>query len=289
MIYADLLFAIDLSMDFLALFLTARLLHLRPPLPYLLLAAAIGAGYSVADTVLGGNRLFSLLIAAGTAVLMCYVVFGGGITLLRSSLLFLTVDLLLGGGMTALYSLLNRIRGGRTFRLDGITQTVYDGITLPQILIFAAAGMLICLAAGRFFVFTSHIKTARVTVSEGEITLELEALVDSGNVLTEPLTGKPVILLPRREFGKILPSSLRRVWESGGLSALSSLPSESSRHFALIPARSALGKEEVLLGFLPRSVTVGGKIRDAYVAAPESGNDCDFGGCGALLPDILAV
>ena len=46
-VYADLLFLVDFSMDFLCFFITARLLHRRFFFVRSILAAAIGGVYSV--------------------------------------------------------------------------------------------------------------------------------------------------------------------------------------------------------------------------------------------------
>ena len=75
-IYGDTLFLVNASMDFLALFLTCRILWRRArPVP-LSIAAVLGGVYGVASLFLQGNIVVGFLLHIATAVLLCAVGIG---------------------------------------------------------------------------------------------------------------------------------------------------------------------------------------------------------------------
>ena len=100
-VYGDVLFIINFSMDFLSLYVTAKFIHLRLRFVPTIAAAAIGAVYGVASVILDGNELISYFISAAVSILMCYIALGKHL-LLRHTLIFYAVSLGLGGCMTAL-------------------------------------------------------------------------------------------------------------------------------------------------------------------------------------------
>ena len=111
-VYADLLFLIDFSMDLLTLYIVSKVLRRRISLLRMVSAAAMGGVYSVATLSLP-KGVFSMLFGLFVCFVMC-------MTALLSkrwenfakmplyTCLFFVVSSLLGGMMTAFYSLLNR-------------------------------------------------------------------------------------------------------------------------------------------------------------------------------------
>ena len=108
-VYADLLFLINFSMDFLCLFLSVKLLHLRQVTWRMLLAAALGGVYSVLALFLEVSSLVALAIDVGACVGMCAVcVAGKGVRVPRLLLFcgtYFGISALMGGGMTAIYQM----------------------------------------------------------------------------------------------------------------------------------------------------------------------------------------
>ena len=174
-VYLDRVFLLNLLVDYLLLLSAARLAGRTVPRLRLLGAAAFGAAYAVLRLVLP----CSPWLAAAAFVGMALLAFRGTGRAFKLGLLTLLLSCALGGGvllgaMGVTYLLLSTVfRGGA--RHDG--------------------GELL-----------------RVTLTRGGKTVTLRLLHDSGNLLTDPLTGEsvPVIgqsalraLLPEREEGYI--------------------------------------------------------------------------------------
>lgn len=278
-IYGDLYFAVNLTMDTLALHLTAKLLHLRVFKWRLILAGAIGAFYSVLSLMLPDDNFFSVLTALLIPTLLCLIAFGWQTisALLRQIGTFWIISFLIGGMMTAVcYGV--GIWGSRQISIGGRTEPLmgdlpFWGFLLAALLIAAAISLLV-----RFRRPT--VERVNVTVQEGDIHAELNALVDSGNLLTEPLSGLPVIVIDQKQASACIPSEL--------LAFISAAPDRQSNftptaRFRLIPCITASG-ESILYGYLPAKVWIAGQPRKACIAIGSIAPDADY---TAIVPAIL--
>ena len=180
-VYWDLVALWNFALDYLLLLGTLRLAGRPVRRLRVALAAALGAAYSVAALALP----FSLWTLAGALLLMCCAAFGHTGRFLKLTLLFLLLACGLGGGVL----LLGRVSGGMERLARGM---VYA--QLPWGVFFAAAGLSYLLLTLIFRGGARHgagdFVTARVTYGGRSVTLRL--LRDTGNALTDPLTGEGV-------------------------------------------------------------------------------------------------
>ncbi|MBQ8509888.1 MAG: sigma-E processing peptidase SpoIIGA [Clostridia bacterium] len=255
-IYADSLLALNFSMDFLALFLSGKVLRSKIRPGRLSLAAGLGALYSLlavflSETSMGG-RITSTCAWAACTPAMAAIAYGGSLPVIaKTTLLFGGVSLALGGTMTALYSLLGRL-GGVPSADAG------SPLTFALIVLISGGVSLLWNRARR-----ESVREVSVCISVGGETVTLRCLVDSGNLLIEPISGKPVIIVPPGRFGEPEPRRLR-----------------------LIPATGVTGSR-MLTGFLPDGVTLDGRAVDAVIAVDREAED--FGGCEGIVPEILIL
>lgn len=280
-VYGDVLFIINFSMDFLSLYITSRFLHFKAkPLP-LSVASAIGAAYAVAVLFLPGKGIFQILLHIATALLMCYIVFGR-VRLHRFFLMFCAVSFLLGGCMTAMYSLFGQIgdRHITSSTSPEISGRLPVGIILP-----------IAVISVLFSFIWEHTVSSKKDATRGEIeivygkkSIKLSALSDSGNLLTEPISGAPVILTGCVRFLEILPDEAAKIMESGNPSAIASMRHADAARIKFIPSTS-VGGEKLLIGFMPDHVVIDGVRKKACIAYENPGQKYD--GADALIPGIL--
>ncbi len=101
-------------------------------------------------------------------------------------------------------------------------------------------------------------------------------------MLTDPIGGRPVILLEKAAMMKILPEPLRTCFCRGDPEGFTSLAGENARRVRLIPALS-IGGRTLLLGFLPEAVTVSGVEKEAVLAVSPTA----LPGGEALVPGCL--
>lgn len=255
-VYGDVYLAINFTMDFLALYLTARALKRPAPPLRLSLAAALGAGYALASLLLPDGNPLSAFTSLAIPVLLILIAFGigGWRELLRSLAVFWAISFLLGGAATAASYLVAQwakkevVIGGQVETLPA--DLPYWGVIALGLLVAAVVSFLLRLRK-------KLPPTVTVAVGESEDALALlDGLVDSGNLLTEPLSGQAVILVDR-SAATFLPPELAFLRDGG-------TPSLTPR-LRLIPYSTPSG-EGVLYGYLPTVVRVNGRSRTACVA-----------------------
>ena len=179
-VYWDLVALWNFALDYVLLLGTARIAGRSFRRHRLALGAAVGAAYAVAALVVPFSPCL-LLIALG---LMCLAAFGRG-RFFRTTLLFLLIACAFGGAVL----LLGRVSGGMERLARGM---VYA--ELPWGVFFGAAGIAWLLLTLIFRGGARHDDGAliRVRVEYGGKSVDATLLRDTGNTLTDPLTGEGV-------------------------------------------------------------------------------------------------
>ncbi len=292
-VYADLLFLINTGMDGLCLSMTARLLHRRLRMWRWLLGAATGGVYAVGALFLDASPVVALGVDILVCGLMCAVVFGwrdgrGVRGLVAAAALYTVLSMLMGGVMTALFNLWNRAGLSAHLPSGG------EGIGAWLFLVFSVVGSLISLRGGRLWRRSVAVSLCEVTVETDAASLSVRGLVDSGNLLLDPMGGRPVICLSRAAARRLLSPALAAVMcaDGGDMTDLTS-PADI-RRVRLIPAGTATGGG-LLPGFRPDRITLtpeGGRPREvdaviAVMATVESTAAGEMGEIDALVPQAL--
>ena len=205
-IYIDILLLINFSMDFVALFLTARLMHARAKAIPLAAASLIGAGYEALRLFISWSLPLSVISDIACAVLMCVIALGAS-ELLRTTLTFLCASIIIGGTMTALYSFAGMgdglFSGSSAESTDALLELPF-GRFIPAAALSAAFALLLCRTLRSRLGRKKCI--CRITVNGSSA--ELSGLYDSGNLLRDPLSGRPCILLTPASAAALLPPEL---------------------------------------------------------------------------------
>lgn len=259
-VYADILFLVNFSMDFLTLYLTGRLMH-RPMRRVRLIAAAVlgsagGTMYSLVSEQSGTvGTLIS--ISAGLLLSAVMVLIGFGkpsscVSLIRDSISVWGAGTLLGGIMTLVLSL---------------GEPVYMSTNNSFLPAFAAC-FFVSIGLTRFFSSVGAKKSVTVEIEAAGKTCIFEALCDSGSFATEPISGLPVI---------IVSSTAAREWSE--MLKREQCPLK----LRMIPIHG-IGGESLLRGFIPDSTLIDGRKVEAVIALQDSQG---FAGCDAIAPSVL--
>ena len=197
-IYLDILFIFNLYMNYLLLRLTARLTHTQLKFSRALSGAGAGSFSSLLILVPAMPFLFSLACKMGTAFLICLIAFGRKHQLLWQYFCFLGVSCLMAGGLFAL-SL-----SGRICYANGVW---YPDISLKVLIIGTISAYLLLSLIQRIRDRTPD-DNYFVSVRYGAHTVRLDGLADTGNTLTDFLTGQPVIICGKESLHEMLPETL---------------------------------------------------------------------------------
>ena len=278
-VYIDSLFLLNLIINYLLLLATAKLAGEVLRRLRLGLGAALGALYAAAVFFPGMGFLLHPLCKLGAAVLMLLAAFGGSRRLVRVTLVFFGLSCAFGGGIFAI-SLL----GGRGLSLkNGI---LYSAMDLRIVLLSAAVCyVLLTLVFRRAARHDSRTLTPAVLTLE-ERRVSLTALVDTGNTLTDPLTGRPVMVAEGRQVTPLLPGGLRL--EEADLrdpvAALEKIARVGeSRRFRLLPYQAVGVECGMLLALRLDRAQVGGRDYGGILVALSPTRVSDGGSYSALI------
>lgn len=271
-IYIDSLFLLNLVLNYLLLLVTAKLSAQRLARVRFGAAAAFGALYAAAVFLPGLGGLAHPLCKAAVGVLVALIAFGHSKRLLRATLLFFVVSAAFGGVMLALQML-----GHQTVRLtNGV---LYAPMDLKAILLSAAACYCaITLVFSRSAKHSHSHDLLPATLTLDGKTTHLTALVDTGNTMTDPARGGPVMVAEAERLLPLLPCPLN---VADPVAAMQTLP--DPRRFRLLPYRAVGVDCGMLLAVRVDRAVVGGEDLGNLLVALSPTSVSDGGGYQALL------
>lgn len=264
-VYGDLLFLINFSMDFLCFYISCRLLHQKLPTLRACLSAFLGGIYSVVSIFLVLSKEKALLTDIFMLVFMCLIVyFKRGISvgkITKGIFLYFFVSALLGGLMTSLFSLFNRIE---IFAND---MGMNEGIDVWIFAFLVVVGSVITLRGGCIFRSSSVKRIAELHIESEFGAVDLSALVDSGNLATEPISGKSVAFVSVEMCKNIVDKTTYNVLTNN--SNVDETPLTVLSRIRMIPTKALSGKSFLpAMKFKKVSIKIGKKTKDidVYIA-----------------------
>lgn len=277
MIYIDSLFLLNLIVDYLLLLATAKLAGEPIHRFRLALGAILGGLYAAVVCLPALDFLARPLYKLAMAVFMVLLGFGGSRRLLRALLVFFGISCAFGGGIFAIGLL-----GGR-------------GLSLKNGILYSAMDLRILLLSAAFcyvgFTMLFH-RVARHTARElapavltlGEKRVALTALVDTGNTLTDPATGRPVMVAEGEKLSPLLPENLGPDALHDPIGALERLSrSGEGRRFRLLPYQAVGVECGMLLALRLDRAQVGAEDYGGILVALSPTRLSDGGGYSALV------
>ncbi len=269
-IYADILFLVDFSMDVLTLYLTGRITGLKCKALRISLGAICGALVSTVITICMTPRLLTFIISLVLSPIMVIISFGKGkpATVLKRSVIQWCAGMILGGVMTALLSM-----GNGFIKISNDSKNIFSVTNVFPI----------CLFAGIYFIDNlrncTSKKTTDVKITLRDKEIKLYGLVDSGNLLTDPFTGKSVIVISHNRSSEIFTEEEKEFFLSD---IVTTVPKTLEGTVKYIPA-SGLSGDILLKALSVDRVTVGNSEVNCVVAISTTLNasyEC-------IVPSIL--
>ena len=255
-IYVDAVFLRNAVLDYLLLLSAARLV--RHPLRRgrFALAAALGGVFAAGAAVPPLGWLAGPVPLLAASLGMARLSFGPAPGLWRGWGAFLALSAAFAGAVYALGQLTGQ-RGGPFF-------------TAPPRLLLLSFGGCYALAAllTRRLLRAGDAEVLSVEIVLGDRTAVFPALRDTGNRLSDPLSGRDVLVADPRALASLFPpGALDGLPEdaAGRFRRLSELPELRGR-LRLVPFAALGTKRGLLVGFRPDRVTAEGRETDALAA-----------------------
>lgn len=262
-VYIDVLAAINFATDYLLLLATARLSGIYTRRVRLVAGAGAGAAYAVCSVLFA--PLQCLPVQLGVGLGMVRLTFGRQDRRVLGKLFLLLLATACGfaGATVALYLLTGtQLGAGGVYYFDVPFKVVAAACALA----YAASGLLLHGAAKHGVVQRT---VEQVEIVLGERRERFSLLYDTGNDLSDPVTGRPVLVLERHAAARLLPRELLFILtglqDCTGL--LPRIPAQWRGRFRLLPYRSLGNAGGLLLMLRPDAIArQDGARYDAYVA-----------------------
>ncbi len=273
-VYLDILVTVNWLIDFLLLRACARILHLPCRRGRAVLGALFGGFCACVLLLPELPSVASLLLKLVTAGIMALIAFPwtGLFAYLRQTGLLFLISALFAGLSFALWYF---VAPAGFYVSNGAVY--YQIHPLLLALLCCVCYCLVCLYEHWFCRENRSGGRYRLTVTDHEGSVTIDALHDSGNGLTELFSGAPVIVAEKSALLPILSPTMRQALE--GLSAgaeVSSAEEILAAGWRLIPFRS-VGGSGLLPAFRPRRLLL----------KRENGKSGDITGCYiALCPSL---
>ncbi len=266
-IYLDILIAVNFVIDYLLLSATSRILRLTPKRWRLLLGGLLGALSACLIFLTTAPILLVLVLHFVSACILIKIAFTFSkvSVFLKQVLVFYVISALFSGVISALWSF---TKSESFYAYNGI---VYFDISPLMLTAFA----VISYATIRLYEYITRKRaplgyTFLLRIDDGNGVCECRALYDTGMHLTEPFSGKPVVIVEQTVMGPYLSEAHKDVL------CCAHLPSDGRcTRMRVIPYRS-LGTDGLLPAFIPRCLTIEANdrkqwdISGTYVALSNS-------------------
>ena len=280
-IYLDTLFLLNGILDYLLLLCSARLAGEELHRLRMAAGGVLGGAYAVVAVLPGMSFLLHPLCKVGGAVLMVLVGLGKSRRLLRQCVIFFALACAFGGGVLAIGLL-----GGRWMSVGG--GIVYSGMDI-KIVLLSAAGcyVLFNLALSRVGCHTpqtGELVQTKLQIFDRETTFT--SLVDTGNTLTDPVSGRSVMVADADRVRKLFPADHTPSQDDllAPAQALGRLNGGAWRgRFRLLPYRTVGVECGLLLAVRMDHVCLNGEDRGAMLVALSPTPVSDGGHYRALV------
>lgn len=291
--YADILFLVNFSMDYLALYITGKILHRRMTLARTLIASAAGGIYGVAAVAFGIAGASQIISGIIISALMCAISFPikKYIDEIKIYAVFWCISAVLGGIMTAIYSFLNSNIGDITSVSEGSITKTNDKIGFGRLVGLAVIAGIIVISLIKLFTASPAAsgKSVSLTILLNKKSVNFEALADSGNLLTDPVSGRSVVIVSAEAARGLFDEKTYEILKSGDVAKLPEIDRSIRNKIRLIP-KNTLNEKKILLGFVPDSLIIThgneSKQRDAVIALADTSKN-HFGGLAATIPTAI--
>ncbi len=276
-VYADVLFLINFLINLIILKISSLFMKEKPLTSRFCLSSALGAVYAVLMFLPKLSFLYIFPFKIAVSVVMIKIISPGAglIKIIKYTAVFYMVAFTFAGVLLSLIYFGGFKNEAAPVIKNGI---FYFNIPLSRLI------MAWTICYGVIFIGTAvfkrnrnlGIKTLKITLS-GRI-CEIDALCDTGNLLTDPFSNSPVIIVEKRRLYKLFPDGIPDIDTADILNT----------KLRLIPYSSLGNKEGMMLGFIPDEITIDGKKAVQTVVAMSPDVLSKPGEYGALFnPDIL--
>jgi stage II sporulation protein GA (sporulation sigma-E factor processing peptidase) len=172
---------------------------------------------------------------------------------MKSFIIFYAACFIFGGGIEALYNLSGFIHAGE----------LNDAPPFQIIIILALLCTVIFIFTGRLFKRSAAVKEIEIRIGFGRRELILNAILDTGNLLRDPVSSLPVIIINLHAAANLFDLHILEFFAGDAPSYISQISADADPEkvkvlkdlkFKIIPVKSVAGANGILPAFIPEYI-----------------------------------
>lgn len=263
-IYIDVLFVINFAVNYVLLLITGKIMRREKSYVRLVTAAIVGALYACFMFFPQIKFLYGCVFKIIASFLLILIAYGAknAVLTVKTAFVFYLSSFIFGGVTLALFYFTDA-----GLKYGGALNNGIFYFELPwKILFFSCLVAYIAVKTG-FAIYKrdKNLAYRRITVELCRNCADLNALVDTGNLLIDPITNLPVVVAELESIKKLLPDALVEVFRAKKENDLETVSeavknTDFERRIRMIPFTSLGAENGMMLGFKPDRITVGGHI-----------------------------
>ena len=257
-IYIDVIIVENLIMNYIILYATGTISKVKISYLRIFCSSLIGAIYAITEYTFKLNIYSNIIIKTILSVIIIYVAFNPQNIkkMCKQLIIFYVTTFTFGGIATYLIYVLkpqNIIIKNGMYVGTYVLKVIFIGAIIGTIILFIAFKQVKNKITKKDMICKIKIK-----INGKEKTLD--AMVDTGNMLKEPITGTPVAVVERTSLYDLLPKEILNNTESILGGDLKNIPEDIKREYIpklkIIPFAS-LGKQNgMLVGIKPEKIEI---------------------------------
>lgn len=292
-VYVDMVFLLNFTMDFLALFAAGRILNYKISTLRLVLSSVFGSLYNISTFFYSVSVIPDLIINIAVSVAMCFIAYRitSLISFTKIFLIFYLACFMLGGGVEALYYMSGVISENISYANTPVT------ISAPVIILLSSVVAVIFIFAFRI-ANRNNATTKKTNIIIGFEGKEaaVDVLIDSGNLLYDPISSMPVLIVNINSVTNLFTDAMLELFLTDSISQIAVTDNDAARRlkFRIIPVKTVNGSS-LMIAFVPDYIKIKSSKKNKAVSniinaviAVDSNTKNSYGSdCGGIIPQIL--
>lgn len=258
-VYLDVVLMENLCMNYIILFATGYIMKIKMKQQMLIASSLLGGIYAVIAylEILPIYSSFGMKVIL--SIIMVYLAFQpkGIKKLCKQLVIFYLISFAFGG---CAFALLYFIKPQNILMRNGVYVGTYP---IKIALLGGIVGFIIVYTAFKIVKTKLHKKDMvySITIKLEEKTLQTKAMLDTGNLLKDPISGMPVIVVEKQQLYSLLPAKLlnniEKLIGGDGANLLEQIEEkEILTRFRMIPFSSVGRQNGLMLGFKADEVII---------------------------------
>ena len=270
--YADIGFLINFCYDCLLLMCTQKLFHRKIKILKIICASCIGAVFSVAVQILNTSPFLKILLALLTSAVMLYICESSNNTFgfIKELFIFYSISMLFGGATFILNNTLSS--------LGHLNSRLFNTKNAFWVIIMGLIVYIFSLFVSKLVASKSISKSVEITVFNKNKSKLCNLLCDSGNLLCDPFSGLPVIVLKSKLFSELFDTDIDKI----------STQNVHNLKIRIIPVSTATGQGS-MLGIKPEKIILNQNQAQINAIIASDGKNNNYNGLDGIIPLSLTT